>query len=506
MLRKVFSFLTLKILIIAILMLFQLMFLLTMIFLLSEYFVAVHFLLLLLSFIISVYIYNRNDNPSYKMTWIILILTVPILGGFLYLLFGGQKIPIKLRMNDGKSANPYINQDESILMELKEKDGDAYKQANYLWKRAGFPLYRNQGTSFYPLGEEKFQALCNDLRKAKHYIFLEYFIITPGLMWDSILSILKEKANEGVDVRILYDDAGCLGSFPIGYHKTLAKDGIRVKAFNKIEPKLVMQMNNRDHRKIAVVDGLIGYTGGINLADEYINEIERFGHWKDNAVRLQGECVWSMTLMFLQFWNYNEKNVEDMMQFKPNYAFAVDGGYVQPFCDAPTDAENVGESTHMNLIHSAKSYVYAMTPYLIIDQEMKVALTLAAKNGVDVRIIVPHVPDKKSVFLVTQANYLPLLEAGVKIYEYTPGFVHGKMMISDDKMAVLGTINMDYRSYYLHYECGVCFYGTSTIMDMKKDYEDTLLKSEEITLKQMKSLPVWKRMLMGLLSLFSPLI
>ena len=509
MIRQIFSLLKNKIFIVGILILMQLLFLFFTIFLLSEYFVTINFILLFLSFIVSVYIFNRNDNPSYKMTWIILILTVPILGGFVYLLFGGQKVPKELRIRDHKALVEFkemIHQDEVIVQEMKAIDMSAYKQANYLWRNSGFPLYRCQEVSYYPLGEDKFQALIQDLKQAHHYIFLEYFIITPGIMWDTILGILQQKVKEGVLVRVLYDDAGCFTTLDHHYDKYLQELGIEVKIFNRIEPKLAIQMNNRDHRKIAIMDGKVGYTGGINLADEYINAYVKYGHWKDNAVRIRGEAVWSLTLMFLQFWNYDIEEIEDVSKYKPTYEECTCNGYVQPFSDAPTDEENVGEYTHINMINSATKYLYATTPYLIIDHEMKVSLSLAAKNGVDVRIIVPHIPDKKSVFLVTQANYRPLLEAGVKIYEYTPGFIHSKMMIRDDVSAVIGTLNMDYRSYYLHYECGVCFYHNQEILDMKKDYEDTLLKSEEITLETIANYSIWKRMVMAFLNLFSPLI
>lgn len=508
MIRKLISILKHKIFIIGILILIQLLFLFATVFLLSEYFVAINFLLLGLSLVVSLYIYNSNDNPSYKMTWIILIMSVPILGGLVYLLFGGQKVPKELRIRDSKAGTEFkdaVHQDEEILKELHELDKNTYKQANYLWKKAGFPLYRNGNTTFYASGEAKFEALCNDLRKAKNYIFLEYFIIAPGVMWDTILSILIEKVKEGVDVRVLYDDVGCFTTLPKHYQKTLQQYGIKVKVFNKIEPKLVIQMNHRDHRKIAIIDGIIGYMGGINLADEYINVYEKYGHWKDYAIRLSGTAVWCITLMFLQFWNYDEKQKEDILKFQVPMK-ETQNGYIQPFSDAPTDEENIGEYTHINMINSATTYLYATTPYLIIDHEMKVALMLAAKSGVDVRILVPHIPDKKTVFMVTQANYEHLLEAGVKIYEYTPGFMHGKMMISDDHKAMVGSVNMDYRSYYLHYECGVCLYHVDEIMDMKKEFENALSQSQEITLEMMKQIPLWKRFMMAFFNLFSPLI
>lgn len=509
MIRSLFSLLKNKVLIVGVLILIQLLFLLAVILLLSEYFIAIYFMLMVLSFVVSVYILNRNDNPSYKMTWMILIMALPVLGGMIYLLFGGQKVPKKLRVRDHEALaefKEFVYQDEGLLKQLKIEDDGAWKQANYLWRNAGFPLYQNTRVTYFPIGEAKFEKLCDVLRKAEHYIFLEYFIIAPGKMWDTILEILKEKVKAGVDVRIIYDDAGCFTTLPSRYHEILAQYGIKAKAFNPIEPKLAIQMNNRDHRKILVVDGKIAMTGGINLADEYINEIERFGHWKDNAVMLEGEAVWSLTLMFLQFWGYDEEVEEDILQFKPAQADTCHDGYVQPFCDAPTDEEHVGEYTHINMINAASSYVYIMTPYLILDHEMQTALIIAAKNGVDVRILVPHIPDKKSVFLVTQSNYRPLVEAGVRIYEYTPGFVHGKVFLCDDETAVVGTLNMDYRSYYLHYECGVWMYRSQALHDIKTDYVETLKQSQEITLEQIDSYSIWKRIAMAFLKLFSPLI
>ena len=268
-------------------------------------------------------------------------------------------------------------------------------------------------------------------------------------------------------------------------------------------------MNNRDHRKILVIDGKVAMTGGINLADEYINEKERFGHWKDTSVMIKGEAVWNFTLMFLQFWNYDEEVRDNVYDYKASEEELCDiqqDGYVQPFSDSPTDEENVGENTHLNMINGANKYVYMTTPYLVIDQEMKTALLLAAKNGVDVRILTPHIPDKWYVFEVTRANYRDLIAGGVKIYEYTPGFVHAKSFVADDKMAVVGTVNMDYRSYYLHYECGIWFYRSSVVMDVKKDFLATLEKSHQVTLEECTEVSIFVRILRAILYLFSPML
>ena len=512
MLKKALAILHNKIFIVAVLILIQLAVFLSIIFELSEYFVWIYFLLIGLSIIISIYVINRNDNPTYKMTWVILIMAFPIFGGLIYLLFGGQKVPKELRIRDQAAfgqVKEIISQENEIIEGLRKEDATAYKQANYLWKHAGFPIYRHTETTFFPIGEDKFEVMVEELKKAEKFIFLEYFIIHPGIMWDTILDILIEKVKQGVEVRVLYDDAGCITTLIPDYYKVLQGLGIKAKVFNPIKPRLAMQMNNRDHRKILVIDGKVGMTGGINLADEYINKKERFGHWKDCAVMLKGEAVWNFTLMFLQFWNYDEMIKDDFLKFKPEASETCDykdDGYVQPYSDSPTDDENVGEFTHMNMINAANEYVYATTPYLVIDNEMRTALTLAAKNGIDVRILVPHIPDKWYVFAVTRANYRELIKAGVRIYEYTPGFVHGKTFVADDKMAVVGTVNMDYRSYYLHYEDGVFFYQSKVVMDVKKDYLESLEKSQEITLEDCDHVKLPVRIMRSLLNLFAPMM
>ncbi len=511
-LKKIIRFLTSKLFIVAILILIQLAFLTTMVLKLSEYFLPVYFILIALSFIVSIYVLNKNENPSYKLTWVILIMTLPIFGGLFYALFGGQKVPKELRKRDHESQENLqgmICQDQALLDALEKEDLLAHRQAKYLWQNADFPLYRKTETTFFAVGDEMFPAMLEVLKQAKKFIFLEYFIIEEGLMWNHILDILCDKVQQGVEVRLLYDDVGCIGKLPPHYEEKMRRLGIACKSFNPLRPRLAMQMNNRDHRKILVIDGEIGMTGGINLADEYINVIERFGHWKDSSVMLKGEAVWSLTLMFLQFWNYDEVNKDDFFQYKADrscFESIQDDGYVQPYSDSPTDEENVGENTHINMINAANHYVYAATPYLVIDSETKTALTLAAKNGVDVRILVPHIPDKKYVFALTRGNYRDLLAAGVKIYEYTPGFVHAKSFVVDDKMAVVGTINMDYRSYYLHYECGVWFYRSRVVDAVKKDYLETLEKSHQVTMEEYKEMKLSVRMAIALLNIFSPMM
>lgn len=510
--KKIIHFLASKLCIVTVLILIQLAFLLSIILKLSEYFVAIYFILIALSLVMSIYIINKNENPSYKLAWVTLIMALPVFGGLIYALFGGQKVPKELQKRDHESQENLqgiISQDAALMEELEELDPVAHKQAKYLWKNADFPLYQRTETTFFPIGEAKFKAMVEELKKAEHFIFLEYFIIEEGMMWNTILDILCDKVQQGVEVRILYDDAGCMGKLPDHYDQKLRRFGIACKVFNPIHPRLAMQMNNRDHRKILVIDGVVGMTGGINLADEYINVVERFGHWKDCSVMIKGEAVWSLTLMFLQFWNYDEEVKDDFFKYKADdtlFEHISDDGYVQPYSDSPTDNENVGENTHINMINAANKYVFAATPYLVIDSETKTALTLAAKNGIDVRILVPHIPDKKYVFALTRGNYQDLIEAGVRIYEYTPGFVHAKTLVVDDKMAVVGTINMDFRSYYLHYECGVWFYRSKVVEEVKQDYLDTLAVSHLVTIEECTSVKLPVRITRAILNLFSPMM
>lgn len=509
-LKRLLSFFKSKIFYVGILILIQLIILCALIFLLSYQFYWFYILSLILSFIASVYIVNREDNPSFKILWVLLIMSVPVMGGLFYILFGGRKVPKELRIRDQRSMeelSQVMKQNHDMLNALRQEEPQAYKQANFCWNSGYFPVYRNCEVRYFPLGELKFEALLDELKKAKRFIFLEYFIIAEGIMWNSVLDILKDKVKEGLDVRLIYDDAGCITTLPPRYFETLRRYGIKAKLFNPIEPHLALQMNNRDHRKIVVIDGEVAFTGGVNLADEYINRYERFGHWKDMAVMIKGEAVQTFTVSFLQFWNFDEEEKSDPMNFIADVPKQYgDSGYVIPFCDSPTDEDYVGQQTHINMINSACRCLYASTPYLVIDQETKMALILAAKNGVDVRILVPHIPDKKTVFEVTRSNYERLIESGVRIYEYTPGFVHGKVMLADDQSAVVGTVNMDYRSYYLHYECGVWMYRTSCLKDIRRDFEETFAVSHEVTLEECRDISIIRRFIRAFLNIVSPVM
>lgn len=461
-----------------------------------------------LSVLMVIYVYNRNDNPSYKLAWISIILIIPQLGGVLYLLFGGKKVSRELRRIITLSSvetKDFIQSETKLIQELKDESIEASRQANYLVQHAGYPCYKNTQTTFISSGEMYYKTILEEVKKAEKFIFLEYFIIEEGKMWNDILDVLVEKVQNGVDVRLMYDDAGCITKLPDKYDEQLRTLGIKCKVFNRLRPQLVVQMNNRDHRKITVIDNKVGFAGGINLADEYMNEKEVFGHWRDQGIMLKGKAVSSLTFMFLQFWDYGEKEKSDYVHYLESNSQESDG-YVTPFSDSPTDEESVGFSVHLNIIHSAEEYIYIQTPYLILDNIMKDALELASKNGVDVRIMVPQVPDKILVNQVTKSNYLTLLKSGVKIYEYTPGFVHAKTIISDDKFGVIGSINFDYRSYFLHFENGVWMYKSSAILDCKKEFMQTLDLCHEVTYEEYMKTNVFIRVMRSILNLFSPLM
>lgn len=508
--RKLTAIITHKLFIIAFSVLLQLIILMAMLVFLSEYFVLFNTILLILSIVTSIYIVNIDENPAYKLTWVMLIMALPVLGGITYILFGGHKVPKELSIRDNQAFSEFkdhVIQDEKTYQKLANDSISACKQFYYLWNCASFPVYEHSQTTYYDSGEAKWEALKEALKQAQKYIFLEYFIIAEGIMWQEILDILIQKSKEGVDVRVLYDDFGCSTTLSSDYDRFLNSLGIKCKIFNRLTPSLSVSMNNRDHRKIVVIDGQVAFSGGVNLADEYINQKVRFGHWKDSAIKIEGEAVWSFTLMFLQFWNFDEENKDDVEQFHllKQDCQLIDDGFVLPFSDSPTDDETIGRNIHLNMINHAKSYVYITTPYLVIDYEMISALKNAAKQGIDVRIITPHIPDKKYVFAVTRSNYETLVNAGVKIYEYKPGFIHSKNVFCDDVFGVVGSVNMDYRSYYLHYECGVLMYKSKAIKDMKKDYLNTLDQCIQITKEEIKKTPWYIKAFRAVLNLFAPL-
>ncbi|MDE7361353.1 MAG: cardiolipin synthase [Oscillospiraceae bacterium] len=467
----------------------------------------------IIGFVLTLAIVNSDMNPSYKIAWMIVILSFPIFGVMTYIFFGNSHSGDRLRRRMNRfnaEERLLLPQNTELVRGLHDGSRTAEKQARYLYTFGGYPAYTNTAVTYFSSGEEKFETLLTELEKAERFIFLEYFIIQEGKMWDTILGILERKAAEGVDVRVVYDDIGCLLTLPYRYYSTLEKKGIKCRVFNEFKPIWSAKMNNRDHRKILVIDGHTAFNGGINLADEYINAYEKYGHWKDSAVMLKGEAVWSFTMMFLTMWNYlnNTKpaSYDYYMPQEKDIAPYKGGGCVIPYTDSPLDDEPVGENAYLNIINDAKDYVYITTPYLIIDNEMSTALTLAAKSGVDVRIITPYIPDKWFVHAVTRAHYKKLVKLGVKIYEYTPGFIHAKNFVADDKMAVVGTVNLDFRSLYLHFECATYMYKTDCISDVKADYIKTLEECREITYEDCLNVNFFVRIGRALLRLFSPMM
>ena len=475
----------------------------------SEYTEIFYWCCIALSVMAALAIVGSRMEPGYKIAWLIHVLHFPVFGRLFYLLIGGGYIPKRTqrRMQGVLKKSAATLKDDFKSDDLLPLGGDAAGQASYLERRAACPAYTNTETEYFPLGDDAFPRMLDELKKAERYIFLEYFIIQPGVFWDSILAVLEEKAAQGVEVRVLYDDFGCMFTLPRDYNETLTKKGIQCRVFNRLMPVMSLRLNNRDHRKLLIIDGKTGFTGGVNLADEYINVRERFGHWKDSAILLEGDAVWSMTVMFLTMWDNIANWNEDFERFRPPAALVRPWtGYVQPYTDTPLDREAVGQAVYLNLIAKAKNYIYITTPYLIIDVATNTALCNAAKSGVDVRIITPHIPDKRYVFEVTRAHYPPLLEAGVKIYEYTPGFIHAKNFVVDDRFAVVGTVNLDYRSLFLHFEDGVWLCEAPCIRDIRKDFEETLTRSEPCSLRQFKHLNILLQLYRSILRVFAPLM
>lgn len=476
----------------------------------KEYVTIAYVVYYLLAIIVLINIFNNDENPIYKIAWLVPVLIFPVFGTLFYLWVKLQPMPkfLKKRINEEiLESSQYTRQKPDMIKEIEAKDRGYMGTANYLYNAVSYPVYKNTQTTYFPLGDDFFVRVCEELEKAEKFIFMEYFIIAEGTMWDTILDILKRKAEKGVEVRVMYDGMCSLVLLPYSYPKQLEKMGIRCKMFAPIKPVLSIHQNNRDHRKILVIDGRTAFTGGVNLSDEYINIGSQFGHWKDTAIMLQGEAVNCFTVMFLQMWNiygmnssnYEKYIAEDFTGFKAP-------GYVIPYGDTPFDGENVAENVYMDILNQACEYVHIMTPYLILDNEMKGVLKYAAKRGVDVKIIMPHIPDKKAAFWLARSYYYELISAGVKIYEYTPGFVHAKVFVSDNVKATVGSINLDFRSLYLHFECGVYMYDTSAVMAIEEDFENCLKQCELITLDYLRRLPFYQKVIGSVIKIFAPLM
>ncbi len=507
---KLFRIISNRVFVTSVILIAQLTWFVVFLIKLTKYSVLISLIFSALSLLMVLHIVSKDENPSYKIAWIILIMALPLFGGLFYLVFGNKRPSKGMRQlidSEHKKIAELLDLDEGVLDEIANIDKRVMGIFKYLQKKNSFPVYKNTESTYYASGEAMYKDMIFELERAKEFIFLEYFILEEGKMWDGILKILIEKVRLGVDVRLIYDDVGSLFLLPKGFKKNIEDKGIKCMAFNKFRPLLSLVMNNRNHRKMLVVDGHTAFTGGINIADEYINVKERFGHWKDTGIKLKGEGSWSFTLMFLEMWNAFYKTDDNYDKFKTSkdsWENYQSDGYIQPYSDSPIDDETIGENIYIELLAQAKKYVYIFTPYLIIDNEMKHALCMAAKRGVDVRIVTPGIPDKKIIYRLTRSNYAPLLKAGVRIYEYTPGFLHAKSYVCDDEIAVVGTINMDYRSLYLHFECGVLVYKAKSIMDLKKDSIEVIGNSMEVNESDIKK-RFLGRLIDAILRLIAPL-
>lgn len=470
--------------------------------------------------ILVVYIVNKDENPGFKLAWILPVCLLPVAGAILFLFveINPGNIGLKSAVRKSEKACKGLEKTKTrVRVALEKEDGRMRGLANYLENTTGLAAYGSTKVSYYSLGEYKFKALLEELEKAEKYIFMEYFIIERGVMWNSILEVLERKAKEGVEVRIMYDGMCSLLLLPYRYPKKLKAKGMKAKMFSPIKPMLSTHQNNRDHRKIAVIDGRVAFTGGVNLADEYINEKMLFGHWKDVAVKVEGEAAKGFLMLFLQMWNVGEPVKEDYGRYlgiAEEYIGKCplteqdkqECGYVFPYGDGPANHENIAENVYLDMLYSAKRYVHIMTPYFIVDHETLSAITFAAKRGVEVKLLLPHIPDKKIAFHIARTFYPVLLKEGVQIYEYTPGFVHGKCFVSDDEKAVVGTINLDYRSLYLHFECGVYLYKNKAIADIELDYRETIKRSQRITMDDFYKINIFSRLSGRIFRLFGPLM
>lgn len=519
LLRKIFRFINGRLFILGLVLLVQMAVILTGILILNDHYPLISAFYTLLSIVLVLLLINNTEqNPSTKMAWIIVIMLMPILGAAIYMMLGSHYASRKLRRAVNAEVNSslgYMHNRESIIRTLDSIDPAAASQCRYLLQTCGVPPFAARDTEYFTSGEAAFPRILEELNSAEKYIFIESFIVEPGLFWDSMLEIMTAKAAAGVDVRVMYDDIGCLQTLPMNYRQQLEKRGIKCTIFNPVKARIDTGINNRDHRKIIIIDGKRAFVGGLNLADEYINRRERFGYWKDSMLLFGGGAVAAMNLIFLQSWNlyapdrrlaytdYCTLNEAAIAETPDDYYY---GGCIQPLHDNPFDGEHIGETAFMNIINAANDYIYINTPYFIVDNELLVALQVAAKRGVDVRICTPHIPDKWYVHMMTQAYYPPLQKAGVKVMEFTPGFNHTKSIVADDKIGFVGTINCDYRSFYHHFECGVLMYGVDNVLAaMKQDFlvtEQVCTPAEECT----RYTPLHLKILRSLLRLFAPLM
>ncbi len=511
--RKVLKLLFSQVTIVSILLILQILAITASLMRISEYFIYFDLFLQIVSIITVVIIINRHSNPSYKLAWVVPILMFPLFGGLFYLFITGQMHTkyyfTKLCALERKINNQY-RQDEKIIGEIDESFPERKSTVRYINNVSGLCAYHCTDAQYFPLGEDLWESILSELEKAKKYIFIESFIIKKGAMWDSILEILKKKATEGVDIRVMYDGMGSMTSLPKNYPKTLYSYGIKCMVFSPFTPFLSALQNNRDHRKIMVIDGIVAYTGGVNLSDEYVNIDYPYGHWKDMSVMVKGEAAFSFARMFLHLWWHIGGAHEEIKAFEPDFSDCVQEGaaegYVMPYADIPQDKFQTGEFIYLDIINKAKKYIYITTPYLILDHEMVVALTNASYSGIDVKIICPLIADHWYARAVAYSYYKELMDAGIELYEYTPGFIHGKTFTSDDEVTVVGSINLDYRSLYLHFECASWFLDSPVVHSVRDDFLETLEKCRSITPQSCTKMNPLRKLLNAILRLFAPLM
>lgn len=508
---KIFKMLFSRIFLFVLSLLFQLALFLIILYYFNTYYAAFQLVFNILSLLVFLYLINRKECPEFKIPWLVILLLSPFFGMILYLMFSHIHVPhyAKKKLTDIKyKGQDTLKKTEEEEKELEETLGDYAGLEKYLHNTSLLPGHLHNKVTYFKIGELFFEDLLVELEKATSFIFMEYFIIDPGKMWNAIHDVLLRKVKEGVEVYVLYDDFGTFGMIKGNYYKQLQKEGIHCYKFNPVRPIVSGIYNNRDHRKITVIDGKVGYTGGVNLGDEYINENKRLGHWKDTAIKIEGSAINNLSLMFMQtFEVVSRKNIDYDKYLNKNLTKYDEEGAIVPFGDGPEPfyPEQVGENNYINIIQSAKHSLIITTPYLIIDHNMATALRNAAFRGVDVKIITPHIPDKKIILTMTRSNYPYLLEAGVKIYEYTPGFIHAKTCICDDVLGFVGTINLDYRSLVHHYECGALLYKNPCLKDIRKDLEETVAVSQEITKKNFP-INAFSVLISNVLNLFSSLL
>lgn len=510
--RKFLKILFSQVTVVSFLLILQLLAIIASLMRISEYFIYFDLFLQLISIVTVVIIINRHSNPYYKLAWVVPILIFPLFGGLFYLFITGQmhtKYYFSKLCALEKSINEKYPQDEEIIKEIDEFFPERKSTVRYINNVSGLCAYRCADTQYFPQGEDLWKSIIKELENARKYIFIESFIIKEGVMWGSVLEILKKKAAEGVDVRVMYDGMGSMTSLPKNYPKVLDSYGIKCVVFSPFTPFLSALQNNRDHRKILVIDGITAYTGGVNLSDEYINIGYPYGHWKDMSVMIRGEAAFSFARMFLHLWWHIERAEEDIKAFEPKFSDfkkSEGKGYVMPYCDIPQDRFQTGEFIYLDIINKAKKYIYITTPYLILDHEMVVALTNASYSGIDVKIICPLVADHWYARAVAYSYYKELMDAGIELYEYTPGFIHGKTFISDDEVAVVGSINLDYRSLYLHFECAAWFLDSPVVHSVRDDFLQTLEKCKAITPQSCTKMNPLRKLLNAILRLFAPLM